>query len=85
MKVKQQRHGHCYSVIPVVLLHTMSGQHSRNTEQESRVEEVVLPPQVVQLEDLQDMLQAMVDKAINDQVATCPLQQTIAVSGLQRY
>ena len=59
----------------------------------SRSEETGLPPQVVQVENLQDMLQAMVNKVVNNRITSCPLAaddsgnwlfETLAVIGICR-
>ena len=52
------------------LTEAMSGQPDGNTA--SRTDSGVQPTQVVRLEDLQDTLQAMVDKAIDDRAASRP-------------
>ena len=52
------------------LTEAMSGQPDGNTA--SRTDSGAQPTQVVRLEDLQDTLQAMVDKAIDDRAASRP-------------
>ena len=62
----------CHFVLWIVreLTEAMSGQPDGNTA--SRTDSGAQPTQVVRLEDLQDTLQAMVDKAIDDRAASRP-------------
>ena len=51
---------------------TVSGEQGGNAEQGTHSDAVILPTQDIRLADPQDMLQAMVDKAISDRTISQP-------------